>query len=502
MTDTIVAAATPPGPGALAVVRISGPDAFSVRRALAPDLRAPDARRATLAGLHDPETGELLDRGIVTSYPAPASYTGEDMVEISCHGGYLIPGLLVEHALEAGARMAEPGEFTRRAYLHGKMDLLQAEAVCDLVEGRSRALHRAAVHQMERGLSARMTAARASLVGLEALLVHHLDFPDEDEPPTSLDSVAREAREVRHRLEDVLATAPEGELLREGAVTVLAGRPNSGKSSIFNALVGYERAIVTEVPGTTRDAIEATVSLSGYPFRLVDTAGLRDTGERVEALGIEVARRYLARADLVLYCAERGEGMSEADLEFLGACDCPFLVLETKADLARRGNGAARTNVDSREKRYSGSEAGRGRVMRPGSSPDSQAVGMANAGQRSRPAGAATARSAALPRRIATSVVTGEGLKELGKVLPGMVFGGLVQANADTPVLTRRRHRRALERAVGELHAFERALGNGIPAEVAATHLRPAETALEDILGIVTLDEVLDRVFRDFCIGK
>ena len=453
MTDTIVAAATPPGPGALAVVRISGPGAFSIRCALAPDLRDPDARRAMLAGLHDPETGELLDRGIVTSYPAPASYTGEDMVEISCHGGYLIPRLLVEHALEAGARMAEPGEFTRRAYLNGKMDLLQAEAVCDLVGGSSRALHRVAVHQMERGLSARMSSARASLVRLEALLVHHLDFPDEDEPPTSLESVAREAREVRLRLAGVLATAPEGELLREGALTVLAGRPNSGKSSIFNALVGYERAIVTEVPGTTRDALEATVSLSGYPFRLVDTAGLRDTGERVEALGIEVARRYLAQADLVLFCAERGEGVPEADLGFLGERDCPLLVLETKADLARRGNGTADDD-------------------------------------------------GGLPRRIATSVITGEGLEELARVLPGMVFGGLVQANADTPVVTRRRHRRALARAVEELHAFERALAKGIPAEVAATHLRPTETALEEILGIVTLDEVLDRVFRDFCIGK
>jgi len=480
LTDTIVAAATPPGPGALAVVRISGPSAFSVKRALAPDLRAPADRRAMLAGLHDPETGELLDRGIVTSYPAPASYTGEDMVEISCHGGYLIPGLLVEHAIEAGARMAEPGEFTRRAYLNGKMDLLQAEAVCDLVGGRSRALHRVAVHQMERGLSARMTAARESLVTLEALLVHHLDFPDEDEPPTSLESVAGEAREVRLRLEGVLATAPEGELLREGALTVLAGRPNSGKSSIFNALVGYERAIVTEVPGTTRDALEATVSLGGYPFRLVDTAGLRETGERVEALGIEVARRYLARADLVLYCAEGSEGVSEVDLEFLAACDCPFLVLETKADLARQGNGATLEYVDAGENGYSRSEAG----------------------QRGRPLAAAGGRREALPRRIATSVVTGEGLEELGRVLPGMVFGGLVQANADTPVVTRRRHRRALERAVGELNAFERALADGIPAEVAATHLRPAETALEDILGIVTLDEVLDRVFRDFCIGK
>ena len=465
LTDTIVAAATPPGPGALAVVRMSGPDAFSVRRALVPGLDDPPARSAVLARLRDPETGELLDRGIVTSFPGPASYTGEDMVEISCHGGTLLPGLLVEHAVEAGARMAEPGEFTRRAYLNGKMDLLQAEAVCDLVGARSRALHRAAVHQMERGLSARMTAARASLVTLEALLVHHLDFPDEDEPPTSLDVVADEARTVRARLETVLATAPEGELLREGALTVLAGRPNSGKSSIFNALLGHERAIVTEVPGTTRDALEATVSLGGYPFRLVDTAGLRKTGELVEALGIEVARRYLAQADLILYCAESVEGVSGNDWAFVEEQDCPVLVLETKADLVRRRTRAAAERLDD-------------------------------------PSAAVADGAGGFPRRIATSVVTGEGLPELGGLLPRMVFGGLVDARPDQPVVTSRRHRRGLERAVEELTAFARALNNGVPAEVAATHLRPAETALEDILGMVTLDEVLDRVFRDFCIGK
>lgn len=490
MTDTIVATATPQGPGALAVVRLSGPTAFAIRRALAPLLRDPGPRLAMLAALHDPGTGELLDRGIITSYPAPASYTGEDMVEISCHGGYLVPGLLVEHALEAGARMAEPGEFTRRAYLNGKMDLLQAEAVCDLVDGRSRALHRVAVHQMERGLSARMTTARASLVRLEALLVHHLDFPDEDEPPTSLDAVADEARTVRLRLEQVLATAPEGELLREGALTVLAGRPNSGKSSMFNALVGYERAIVTEVPGTTRDALEATVSLDGYPFRLVDTAGLRETGERVEALGIEVARRYLARADLVLYCTEGGEGVSGADLEFLGERDCPVLVLETKADLAPPGPAALRGKLDERGNGCSNSEERSGRA------------GNARPPRPDRPLAAPPGRGEALPRRIATSVVTGEGLEELSRVLPRMVFAGLVEAKPDMPVVTRRRHRRGLERAVEELSAFARALDNGVPAEVAAAHLRPAETALEDILGVVTLDEVLDEVFRDFCIGK
>ena len=443
-----------------------------------------------LAGLRDPESGELVDRGIVTSFVAPASYTGEDMVEISCHGGRLVPGLLVEHALAAGARIAEPGEFTRRAYLRGKMDLLQAEAVADLVGGRSRALHRVAVHQMERGLSARMTAARAALVRLEALLTHHLDFPDEDEPPTSLEAVADEAREVRRHLEGALATAPEGELLREGALTVLAGRPNSGKSSIFNALVGSERAIVTEIPGTTRDAIEATVSLDGYPFRLVDTAGLRETGERVEALGIEVARRYLARADLVLYCAEGGEGVSEAGLEFLDERECPVLVLETKADLAGSDAGARNRSREARANGRSNEEDG------------TREAAQARADCPDRPFAAVAGGGKTPPRRIATSVVTGEGLEELGRVLPRMVFGGLVQAPPDMPVVTRRRHRRGLERAVEELDGFARALESGVPAEVAATHLKPAETALEDILGVVTLDEVLDQVFREFCIGK
>ncbi len=474
MTDTIVARATPPGPGALAVVRISGPGAFSIRDALAPALGDACARRAILGALRDPESGELLDRGIVTSFMAPASYTGEDMVEISCHGGYLVPGLLVECALAAGARMAERGEFTRRAYLNGKMDLLQAEAVCDLVGGGSRALHRVAVHQMERGLSARIAAARAALVRLEALLVHHVDFPDEDEPPTSLGEVAGEARAAGRRLQELLATAPEGELLREGALTVLAGRTNSGKSSIFNALVGYERAIVTEIPGTTRDALEATVSLGGYPFRLVDTAGLRETGERVEALGIEVARRYLARADLILYCMEEGEGISDADLEFVGERNCPVVVLKTKADLARN------TTVENGRDGTGKTGFGRPDYLR----------------------GAATGGRTRVLRRVATSVVTGEGLRELSRVLPRVVYRGLVAAEPEMPVLTRQRHRRGLERAVEELTNFARALETGVPAEMAATHLKPAETALEDVVGFITLEEVLDQVFQDFCIGK
>ena len=234
--DTIVALGTPPGISALAVIRLSGTRAISIASRLCPQLPPrPDPRRAFLVKAVDPETGETLDRVLVTLLPGPESYTGEDMAELSCHGGWLSPSLVVESCVRAGARRAERGEFTRRAFLNGKMDLLQAEAVLDVIEGRSRALHGAAVGQLERGLSLRIGALREGLVELEALLVHHLDFPEEDDPPVSVTEILGHAAVLAASMERLLSTAPEGELLREGALTVLAGRPNRGKSSLFNA---------------------------------------------------------------------------------------------------------------------------------------------------------------------------------------------------------------------------------------------------------------------------
>lgn len=454
--DTIAAVATPPGLGAVALVRLSGPRATGILRRICPELAdAPEPRTATLTRVLDPGSGELLDQVLVTVFPRPGSYTGEDMVEISCHGGWLSPELIVEACLGAGARRAREGEFTQRAFLNGKMDLLQAEAVLDLVEGRSRALHDAAVHQLERGLSERIGKLREGLVELEALLVHHLDFPEEDEPPVTKEEIGEGALRLEERMEELLRTAPEGELLREGAVTVLAGRPNSGKSSLFNALLGRERAIVTEVPGTTRDALEATVALGGFPFRLVDTAGLRDSRERVERMGIEVAWRYLRGADVVLFCTEAGRRLSVEEKGFLEqVAGTPVVLVRTKVDDVGGGDV--------------GKEKGPG---------EEEGV-------------------------VGVSVVTGEGLGELRELLPSLVYGGLVRMGSEAPVLTRRRHAEGVRTALSELRGFREALGEGLPAEVAATHLRPAETALEEVLGVIPREEVLDRLFREFCIGK
>jgi tRNA modification GTPase len=450
---------------------MSGPEAFEVLRALTPGEDDPAPRTATLRSLTKGEGGDLLDRALVTSFPRPESYTGEDMVEISCHGGWLVPRMILDACVATGARLAEPGEFTRRAVLHGKMDLVQAEAVLDLIEGRSKAQHDAALFQVERGLSRRIGELREQLVTVEAYLAHHIDFPEEDEAPVTVDRVADAADALRDALEELLETAPEGELLREGAVTVLAGPPNSGKSSLYNALLGEERAIVTDVPGTTRDALEAVISIGGFPFRLVDTAGLRDSDDQVEELGVEVARRYLDRADLVLFCVESQADLGSAELEFLaGLGDVPTVLLRTKVDLTPRD-----------------------RVSGPLTSEGLASEGLDDDHR---------VNAADVRESVDLSVVDGTGLGRLKEILPELVYGGLVRTGTSVPALTRARQSEAVQKARDQVVAFIEALDEGTPVAVASALLRPAETALEELLGLISTDEILDRVFREFCIGK
>jgi len=389
------------------------------------------------ARLSHPDSRELVDDCLAVCFPAPHSYTGDDLVEISTHGGLVVPAAALAALTAAGARPAAPGEFTRRAVLNGKMDLLQAEATADLIDAGSPAQRRRALQQLERGLSDRLAALRGEILELEALIAYDIDFPEEDEGPVSPERVRSAWGAVRDRVADLLKTAPEGERLREGALLVIAGRPNAGKSSLFNALLGSERAIVTEIPGTTRDAIEAHAVIEGFPFRLVDTAGLRESEERIERIGIEISKRYLGTADLVLFCRDSENDVSP------DVGTTPVIEVVTKSDLAVRPSG-----------------------------------------------------------RPAVSVVTGEGLAELRQRLAEVAFGRLLALGDVEPVVTRARHRAALERAVLELDSFQGARESGVDAAAAATHLRAAAAALDDLIGTVTPEDILDRVFAAFCVGK
>ena len=453
LTDPIVALATPPGRSAIALIRLSGKGAFDVAaRALHPF--HPDPPR-TVRRVHvvHPATGAPVDDALAACFRGPRSYTGEDLVELSTHGGLLVPAAAVAALVAAGARPARPGEFTRRAVLNGKLDLLQAEATADLIDADSPAQARRALHQLDRALSTRLDELRTELLELEALIAYEIDFPDEDEGPVAPERVVQAWRAARDRIARLLDTAPEGERLREGALLVIAGRPNAGKSSLFNALLGTERAIVTELPGTTRDAVEAHAVLEGFPFRLVDTAGLRDSDDRIERLGIEVSRKYLAAADLVLFCEdnrERGKGKRERDArdEFLAQVSAPVVFVHTKSDVEAPSDGP---------------------TVRPA---------------------------------VAVSVVTGAGLADLRRKLAEVAFGRLLVLGDVEPAVTRARHRSALEHALGEVEAFHAAREIGVDTAAAATHLRAAVGALDDLIGVVTPDDILDRVFASFCVGK
>jgi tRNA modification GTPase len=444
LSDPIVALATPPGRSALAVVRVSGAGALEVAARVIEGFRADRPRVATLATFRA-AGGEPIDRGLYTVFPAPHSYTGEHLVELSCHGGLLAPTRLLAALEAAGARPAAPGEFTRRAVLHGKLDLVQAEAVGDLVDAVAPAQGRAALHQLEGGLSRRLAALRESLLGAEALLAYEIDFPGEDDGPVPPERIRAELEAVAAQVRRLLATAPAAERLREGALLVFAGRPNAGKSSLFNALLGSERALVTELPGTTRDAIEAHTDFLGWPVRLADTAGLWDAPDRVDRLGVEVSRRYLGAADLVLLCVEAGRplGADEAAV----AAERPTLLVRTKADL----------------------------LADPG---------------------------AAAGEGLAVSALSGAGLDDLRRAAGERVFGDRLCLADLEPALTRERHRAALERAAAALAEALPHLARGGDAVLAAHHVRGASAALESLLGAVGVEEVLDRVFAGFCVGK
>ena len=446
MNDTIVAIATPPGRGALAVVRVSGPAAIEMGvRLVRPWPSEP--RRVAHARVYD-ASGEELDDVVAAFYRKPASFTGEDAVEITCHGGAVVPALVAAAFVAAGARPAEPGEFTRRAVLNGKLDLIQAEAVGDIVDASTRSANRVALSQLDGGLSRRISGLRERIIELEALAAYDIDFPEEDDGPIPPERITGGADAVIDELSALLATAPVGELVRQGAVVVIAGAPNAGKSSLFNALLGRKRAIVTDVPGTTRDALEAVTEADGWPVRLIDTAGLRDTTETIERLGIEVSREYLEQADIVLACGENEATLAHTIEAVKPITRAPVLAVRTKSDLL-----------------------------------------------------------AVIPNAVRglhfVSAETGNGLRELSTAIAGALAQNAGALQLDAPILTRERQRVAIETAREELTLFRDTFASRqAPAVVAAVHLRDATRVLEELIGSVDVEDVLDRLFSRFCVGK
>ena len=447
LEDTIVAVASAPGRGAIALVRLSGPDSFSIA-AKHLGVWPPEPRISSLCDVFDGD--ERLDQALITLFPGPNSFTGDDTVEFSTHGGYLIPSTIVAALISSGARQASPGEFTRRAVLNGKLDILQAEAIGDLVDARSHAMQRMALGQLDGGLSRRLLSLRDDLIGLEALIAYDVDFPEEDDGPIPRMRIDQAVEGIASSLDALLSTAPAGEVIRDGAVVVIAGPPNVGKSSLFNALLGRSRAIVTEIPGTTRDALEALIDSGKWPLRLVDTAGLRDTEDRIERLGIEVSERYMAGAHVVLACAEDSRSLEET-IDLVGrSSTAPILAVRTKADL-----------VSNRDEYMSSEDM------------------------------------------ISVSAETGSGLQELLAAIDNSLDMRHGEIVPDLPILTRARHSKAIGTARSELEGFKQAWREEkLPATIAAVHLRTAVSALEELIGAVDIEDVLDRVFSSFCVGK
>lgn len=451
--DTIAAISTPPGKGAIAVVRMSGERSLEIARRLfvTPSEEQPATLRKGLSVgcLRDPQRGRLLDTVILLVFEAPSSYTGEDMVEFQCHGGRVTPGLIMRSLIEAGAREARRGEFTLRAFLNGKLDLIQAEAVADLVESTSELAQRGAVLALEGTLSRMIDSLRDEMLELSARFEYMVDFPEEDD---HLEGPSREEGRLDAllgRIDHLLATGMDCEILRGGVLAVIAGAPNVGKSSLFNLLLEKERAIVTPQPGTTRDAIEAEVEIGGLPFLLVDTAGIGETVDPIEKKGIEFSRRYIEGAHIILFVLEANRNLIDDEVAFIEKYGNKCIAIVNKSDLGVRLDCASLSGCCS---------------------------------------------------VVTVSCLERSGIALLKKALAGQA-SRLLNFTEGSPIVVRARHREALGRARGALERLRKNLGS-VPPEFLALELREAREALEELTGVIAGEEILERIFSRFCVGK
>lgn len=444
--DTIAALSSPSGTGAVALLRVSGPDAATVAAGVfkGPALRP---RRALFGEIRD-AAGRRIDEVLLTYFAGPASYTGEDTVEISCHGGVLVTRRVLERLLQAGARPAGPGEFTQRAFLNGKLDLTQAEAVMDVISAQTDRALQAAHRQLDGALGRTILALREELLGIVAHVEAYIDFPEEDIDPDTGAALRARMQALTARLDQLLATADQGRLLREGVRTVLAGAPNAGKSSLLNRLLGFERAIVSDQPGTTRDTIEEVINLQGFPLRLVDTAGLREgTADVIEQAGMARTQSQLSGADLILEVVDASQPPPATRLDLPGAPRHRHVLVLHKSDLPGHPG-------------WEGTTGG-----------------------------------------VPVSSHTGAGLEALSaRMVEAITEGGT--AFEQTEVAVNARHQACLERARNAMEAAMAEFSKGASVEFVALDLRLALEALGDIVGRVDVEDVLGAIFSQFCIGK
>lgn len=455
--DTIAAISTPVGQGGIGIVRMSGPAALAIAEKIFlshGEERLSAVRSHSLVYGHaiNPLDGSIIDEVLVSVMQAPSSYTREDVVEFNCHGGIAPVRALLELALAQGARLAEPGEFTKRAFLNGRISLAQAEAVMDLISARTEESLKIAAEQLRGGLTERLSSLRESLVEVCALAEAHIDFPEEEIETTTSEMMRGELIEIRRELERLSETFREARFFREGLAVAIVGKPNVGKSSLLNAMLRKDRAIVTEFPGTTRDLIEEYLDIRGLPVRILDTAGIRDTAEAVEKEGVRRSIDALEKADFIIAMFD---GSREAEGEDL-----------TIMEKIRGRNAVIAVNKSDLPGKF--------RL---------ENMGMSGG------------------KCIHISALTGEGLEELKSVVFDFAAGDMSHEREGV-VVSNVRHKLALDRAFTALGNAADSLASGMPLEIFSIDLREALDSIGEITGAVTTEEILNRIFSDFCIGK
>ncbi|NLW24374.1 MAG: tRNA uridine-5-carboxymethylaminomethyl(34) synthesis GTPase MnmE [Clostridia bacterium] len=460
LNDTIAAIITALGPAGVGIIRISGSEALEIGDRVykgKKSLQEVLTHSVNYGHVYDYKNKEVIDEALFLVMHGPHTFTGEDVVEIQCHGGYVVVQKVLELVLRNGARLAEPGEFSKRAFLNGKLDLSQAEAIMDIVNAKTDQSLKVAINQHQGKLSKTINKLRHNLLELLAYIEADIDFPDDDIERLTNEEIKERILSLRERVSTILATAKRGKIIREGLNVVIIGKPNVGKSSLLNALLKENRAIVTDIPGTTRDAIEEFINLGGVPIKIIDTAGIRDTEDLVEKIGVEKAKEFINKADLVLFVLDILTGVTEADRNILNNYlkDVPTIVLVNKSDLKD-------SNFDIESIKVAIG--------------DDKAI-------------------------LQISALESEGIDELEKQILELFFSGQIDTSNDE-LITNVRHVQALTSALDYLESALNSLNLYLPSDFLAIDLKAAWESLGKITGETVEEDLLDQIFSQFCLGK